>query len=44
MGAATIVDEGGGPMQTLRAAAIALPFLGLAIVIGLLSVVIGRGP
>jgi hypothetical protein len=31
-------------MQTLRAAAIALPFLGLAVVVGLLSVVIGRGP
>jgi hypothetical protein len=29
------------PMQTLRASAIALPFIGLAVLIGLLSVFMG---
>jgi hypothetical protein len=32
---------GGGPMQILRATAIALPFIGLAILVGALSVLIG---
>jgi len=33
--------EGGEPMQTLRASAIALPFIGLAILVGILSLLIG---
>jgi len=32
--------RGGGPMQTLRASAVALPFVVLAVVIGVLSVVL----
>jgi hypothetical protein len=31
---------GGEPMQTLRASAIALPFIGLAVLIGVLSIVL----
>jgi hypothetical protein len=30
-------------MQTLRASAIALPFLGLAVLVGLLTMVLGSG-
>ena len=32
--------EGGEPMQLLRASAVALPFVGLAVVVALLSVVV----
>ena len=31
--------EGGEPMQTLRASAIALPFVGLAVLVALLSLI-----
>jgi hypothetical protein len=31
---------GGEPMQTLRASAIALPFVGLAVLIGVLSILL----
>jgi hypothetical protein len=33
--------KGGEPMRLLRASAVALPFVGLAILVGVLSVVIG---
>ena len=39
MAAARIGHEGGEPMQTLRASAIALPFVGLALLVGLLSLI-----
>ena len=32
--------EGGEPMQLLRASAVALPFVGLALVVALLSVLV----
>jgi hypothetical protein len=42
-GAAASVTQGGEPMQTLRASAVALPFVGLAVLVGLLSMVIVPG-
>jgi len=35
--------EGGEPMQLLRASAVALPFVALALVVAALSVVVGMG-
>jgi hypothetical protein len=35
--------QGGEPMQTLRASAIAAPFVFLALLVALLSVIIGAG-
>jgi len=35
--------QGGEPMQLLRASAVALPFVGLALVVAALSIVIGMG-
>jgi hypothetical protein len=35
--------QGGEPMQLLRASAVALPFVGLALVVAGLSIVIGMG-
>jgi hypothetical protein len=37
------VSEGGSPVQTIRAAAIALPFVALAILVAFLSAILGRG-
>jgi hypothetical protein len=37
----SIGHEGGEPMQTLRASAIALPFVALAVLVGVLNAVIG---
>lgn len=35
------LPTGGGPMQFLRATAVALPFVGLAVLVGVLSVLMG---
>jgi hypothetical protein len=37
------LHQGGEPMQTIRAAAIAIPFVGLAILVGVLSLFLGVG-
>ena len=35
------VAQGGEPMQTIRASAVALPFVGLAVLVGTLSLAMG---